>query len=355
MPHDACQLFECPLAHISTESMTSGSLQPLRESHLAWLVSTGTFASMLRILLCACIELLALLQVLRHQPKRFRTEVLCKLTARSASIVNGLKYALQLSQELLPCWLASTPAALDLRDAELTAVQWSRLFSALSQEGTHLTTIHIRMIDIPVGDSALFQVECSAIDQLVRSGRSIAECIKSTTSSMVHVLPDCARNLTDTLNRLQSLRADGVVNHKLAKQSECAQALNTLAGVLPQLTSLTHLGMHHLQLHAQLMPSLGQVLMNLPPSVTALTLTTAASAKQPEVGRLQRSMLFNAIALVKSLRELHMPNWEDTVGDDGACFEPLSQVPHLQAVYVEKIGQSSAFPEWLGFKEMPNA
>jgi hypothetical protein len=132
--------------------------------------------------------LLTLLQVLRHLPKRFSTEVLCKLTARSGSLVNGLEYALQLPQDLLLRWVASTPAALDLRDAELTAVQWSRLFSALSQEGTHLTTIHIRMIDIPVGDSALIQVECKAIDQLVSSGRSIAERIKSTssTSSEVH-------------------------------------------------------------------------------------------------------------------------------------------------------------------------
>jgi hypothetical protein len=124
--------------------------------------------------------------------------------------------------------------------------------------------------------------------------------------------------------------------------------------VLPQLTTLRHLGLHHLQPHALLMPSLGQLLMNLPPSVTTLTLTTAPSGKLG-VGRLQRSILFNAIASVRSLRELHMPTWEDVVGEDGACFEPLSQMPHLEAVFVEKIGQSSAYPKWLGFKEMPNA
>jgi hypothetical protein len=47
-----------------------------------------------------------------------------------------------------------------------------------------------------------------------------------------------------------------------------------------------------------------------------------------------------------------MPDWENVVGNDGTCLEPLIQMPHLETVYVSKIGQSSAFPEWLGFKEI---
>jgi hypothetical protein len=296
--------------------------------------------------------LLALLQVLQHLPKRFSTDVFSRLTARSGSLVSGLKYALQLSQDLLSCWVASCPAALDLRDAELTAIQWTRLFAALSQGGTHLTTIHIRVIDIPVGDSAIFQVKCRVIDQLLSTGRSTAENIRSSSQG-THAY--YAEQLTNAFQRLQFLRADGAIHHKHARESECAQVLNTLVGLLPQLTSLRHLGLHNMLLHALLMPSLGQLLMNLPPSVTSLTLTTAPSTKPLEVGQLQRSMLFNAITSVKSLRELHVPNWEDVVGDDAACLEPLSQMPHLEAVYVAKIGQSSAFPEWLGFKEIPEA
>jgi hypothetical protein len=289
--------------------------------------------------------LLALLQVLRHLPKRFSTEVFCKLIARSGSLFRGLKYALHLPQDLLSRQVASTPAELDLRDAELTALQWTRLFSALSQEGAHLTTIHIRVMGIPVAAS---EIRVSDIDHLVRMGRDIQDSLKSPV-----VQPDGydASRLSNTLDSLQSLITSGERDRKHARESECAHVLNTLEGLLPQMTSLTHLGLHHLQPHALLMPLLGQVLMNLPPSVNALTLTTAASPNFG-VGRLQRNMLFNAIAMVRSLRELHMPDWENVVGNDGTCLESLIQMPHLEAVYVSKIGQSSAFPEWLGFKEI---
>jgi hypothetical protein len=115
--------------------------------------------------------------------------------------------------------------------------------------------------------------------------------------------------------------------------------LSILAGVLPQLTALQHVGLHNLQLQMQLMPALGQVLVSLPPSVTALTLTTATSLKK--VGPQQRGILFNSIALVKSLRKLHMPNWQDIVSDDGACVEPLCHLPRLDAVYVTEVKESS--------------
>ena len=133
--------------------------------------------------------------------------------------------------------------------------------------------------------------------------------------------------------------------------AECAQVLNTLAGVLPQLRSLVHIGLHSLPLQPQLMPAVGQALLDLPASVTALTLTTSAAAQQ---GPVQRGMLFSSIALVRGLRELHMPDWEAVVGEDGVCVEPLHGLPHLATVHVPHVKQSGAYPAGLTFKAPPD-
>jgi hypothetical protein len=117
--------------------------------------------------------------------------------------------------------------------------------------------------------------------------------------------------------------------------------LSTLAGVLPQLPSLKHFGLYNLQLQAQMMPALGHVLLDLPPSVTALTITFAAGERN--LSPLQRGMLFNAIALVRGLRELYMPDWDAVVLNDVACMEPLYRLPHLQAMYVPEEDESGAY------------
>ena len=120
--------------------------------------------------------------------------------------------------------------------------------------------------------------------------------------------------------------------------------LSTLAGVLPQLHSLQHVGLHNLQLQPQLLPALGQALLDLPPSVTTLTLTTSKRALFSALSAAQRGMLFSAIALVRGLRELHMPDWEAVVGEDGVCVEPLHGLPHLATVHVPHVKQSGAYP-----------
>jgi hypothetical protein len=91
------------------------------------------------------------LQVLRHLPHRFTADVFCKLTNSSGSFCEGCESALHLPQDLLSRWVASTASVLDLRSADLTALQWSRLFAALLQEGTHIPEIHVRAIVIPSG------------------------------------------------------------------------------------------------------------------------------------------------------------------------------------------------------------
>jgi hypothetical protein len=130
---------------------------------------------------------------------------------------------------------------------------------------------------------------------------------------------------------------------------EYAHVLCTPSGVLPQLTNIQHVGLHNLRLQPQLITELSHVLVSLPPSVTALSLSTAIS--ENELNPRQRGILFSSIALVKSLRELHMPDWREIVGEDVSCLEPLYHLPHLDVVHVTRIRQSASFPAELNFKD----
>jgi hypothetical protein len=289
-------------------------------------------------------EVLTFLQVIRRLPARFAADVFTKLTDTSGSFISGFKRALYLPQDLLSCWVATTPAVLDLRTAELTAVQQSKLFAALPQGGLHLTEFHIRIVDFP--DNTLCEITARTLDQYIQTGKNHVQACRTN--------PMHTQNLSDldyALDYMQCEKSDGVVKRTYDLSIECAHLLSTIAWVLPQLATLQHFGLHNLQLHSKFMPALGQVLGDLPPSVTVLSLTTATSVVRSEVERSQRRMLFYAIGMIRSLRELHMPDWAALVGDDGTCVEPLFHLPHLQAVYVRAVTQSSAFPAKLPFKK----
>jgi hypothetical protein len=288
--------------------------------------------------------------VLQNLPPRFATVVFSKLTDSSGSLVKGCERALHLPKHLLSHWMASTPAVLDLRTAKWTALQWSRLFDALLQGGRHLTEFHTRLVRSRSGDSRVAEVPLDSARSCLQQCRNFAQEYRHYSLS-----DTVSTEFKELIDTLESLINDGVKKRENARNSafkvECVHMLRAFAGVLPQLTTLQHVGLHNLPLQTQLIPALGQVLMSFPPSVTTLTLTTAASVETMDVGLLLRSMLFKAIALVKNLRELHIPNWEDIVGRDEACLEPLYQLPRLETVYVTKVKNSSAFPEQLAFKE----
>jgi hypothetical protein len=270
--------------------------------------------------------------------------VFSKLNDSLDSFGNGFKRA------LLSCWVATIPAVLDLRTAELTALQLSRLFAAILQGGIRLTSIHIKLVSLPDGYHAPCEVSGGALEDLVTYGKSCVErCIAGQKRGRN------LNKLNDTFDRLRSTKTDGRVKYTSDRIAECGQLLSILAGALPQMCTLQHVGLHFVQLHAQLIPALGQVLMSLPPSVTALTLSTVEFVRDNGSGPLQRSMLFNAIGTLRSLRTLRIPNWEDIVGNDGACVEPLCHLPHLRAVHVRAVKQSSAFPAKLPFKAGPQA
>jgi hypothetical protein len=281
---------------------------------------------------------LVLLQVLRHLPNRFSADVFGKLTDISGSVVIGCVRALLLPFDLLACWVASTPAVLDLRTVALTAVQWSRLSAAVLERGAHLTEIHIRIPDPPFAPFTP-QERARVVAQYMQSCQpcSYSRCTAAAGSRSLH--QEKGRKLSgssvpdeeDEVEEEYRTREQFQTDPKLRSSRESAPVLSTLAGLLPQLTALQHVGLHNLRLQPQPLTEVRQVLMSLPPSVTALTLSTKLSFQ--EVGPRQRSILFNSIASVKSLRELHMPNWWDIVGDDESCVEPLYYMPQLQAVY----------------------
>ena len=65
---------------------------------------------------------------------------------------------------------------------------------------------------------------------------------------------------------------------------------------------------------------------------------------------MEKTLFFQAVAQLKGLKELHMPDWEAVVGEDVACVEPLYGLPHLEVVHVPDVKQSDAFPAELTFK-----
>ena len=71
---------------------------------------------------------------------------------------------------------------------------------------------------------------------------------------------------------------------------------------------------------------------------------------QGTVGVEEKKQFFRAVALVRSLKELHMPQWKAFVGGHaGFCCEPLRSIPWLRML-VPTVQQSPAFPPGLIFQ-----
>ena len=132
------------------------------------------------------------------------------------------------------------------------------------------------------------------------------------------------------------------------------QVLCTLGWSLPQLKELKHLGLHSLLLTAETLSALGQLLSSLPRSVTTLTISVDVAGGGGAVYKLpERLLFFKAVAMVRGLRRLALPQWETLVGGDAAaCVEPLAAHPLLEAVFVNEVLESSAFPQCLRFQEL---
>lgn len=78
--------------------------------------------------------------------------------------------------------------------------------------------------------------------------------------------------------------------------------------------------------------------------MTKFTITTCEV--QGEVfGEAERMLFSTAVAVVRNLRELHMPHWEAFVWRDASdCCEPLHGLPLLEMIFVSEVKVSDAFP-----------
>lgn len=131
------------------------------------------------------------------------------------------------------------------------------------------------------------------------------------------------------------------------------QLLCTLGGAVQQLTQLHHLGLYRVPVTVRSIAALGQLVYNLPASVTELTLSTT-TVKNSTVGVSEKLQFFRAVAVVVSLKELHMPEWEQFVGEDSVdCVEPWYGVASLETVYVQEVKENCSFPPGLSFKVFP--
>ena len=114
------------------------------------------------------------------------------------------------------------------------------------------------------------------------------------------------------------------------------------------MTSLKHLGLHNIRISFPVVCNLGQFLSSLPRCVTTLTLAEVDVGGASEGDKV---LLFRAVALVRGLRDLHVPEWEAVVGGAAAaCAQPLRALPHLHTIYVAEVKQSAAFPPGLNFQ-----
>lgn len=281
--------------------------------------------------------------------------------------------ASHLPQDILARWVQLTAPVLDLREVSASVPQWTRLLTVLQQYPSTVTELRFQL---PVTSSGHFDEENTgnaAESSAASTNHSCLICRHSDmysqsllqargTAAMARACARCS-NRTVTHSLFASDFTDAIrtaCRHMPKPQPVSAshsKVLHTLAGVVPYMSSLHHVGLHHLPLQAPLMPSPGQVLLALPPSLTSLTLDTCPLGEAHKNTLLQlRSMLFIAIAIVQSLRELRMPASEDIVGQDVECVQPLYRLPHLHVVLVREVKDTNAFPAAaLTFKALSDA
>ena len=113
---------------------------------------------------------------------------------------------------------------------------------------------------------------------------------------------------------------------------ESSHNLSVLGGFAARMKFLQHLGLHCFSPSLPVVRNLGQLLSSLPLTVTTLTLAglVLGSLKQSE-----KRLFLRAVAQMRGLRKLRMPQWEAVVGDDaGVCVQPLRALPHLLTIFV---------------------
>lgn len=169
----------------------------------------------------------------------------------------------------------------------------------------------------------------------------------ATTEKKVHVgclCSSCSSLVPACQYAPQSLRLNGFQQQL---QDSTTKMLRSIFGCAAHLTSLQHLGLHSMYLTLPAVRILGNILSSLPLTTTELTL----SGLLGEMKHADTVFLFKAIALLRGLKKLHMPEWENMVGIHAReCVQALKSMPCLEVVYVAEVKQSDVFPPGITFK-----
>ena len=77
-------------------------------------------------------------------------------------------------------------------------------------------------------------------------------------------------------------------------------------------------------------------------------------ADTTDAGRLtalEKTLFFQAVAQLKGLKELHMPQWDVFIGRDArACVEPLRRLQDLKAIHVSRSRGKEWLQDWIGLQ-----
>lgn len=166
-------------------------------------------------------------------------------------------------------------------------------------------------------------------------------CVSPTAPSLPVYCIDARQVYQDISQRLQS------------EKEQFPHPLCSLGAATPHMINLQHLGLHQLPFSSEVFCSLGHLFRTLPPSVTALTLVFKRDyvLMPPH----ERGLLFQAIALIRQLEELHLPTWyfhmQLHACDESMCVDALRGLPKLRAVVVPAhAGWENTLPAGLPFE-----
>jgi hypothetical protein len=233
------------------------------------------------------------------------------------------------------------------------------------------TTAHTPLLDIASVSSSTSSAAANFRKSLVKM---LFFCAFDTTPTVTCNL--CVRPRSGFPNMIcpgfQCAACDEfIINHELARELpafendlaelfSCTGALHapeskSVVGMMWSavacMPNLQQIGLHGLQLSLHTATALVQLLSCAPPSVSKLTITTDTGNAADGLAEVDvKMLLFKAVASLKGLRELVMPQWEAVVGQHASeCVAVLKGMPVFGKVHVAEVKDASAFPPGVVF------
>lgn len=261
--------------------------------------------------------------------------------------------AVCLSAPFMTSWVIASAPHIDLQMAELSPSQWCIFTAALLHTPpSAVTSLHLsagsKLKDLATQFSTQTVSRCD--------GCALFDCGSpeeriDVVSDCVHCNSKCTRGVADMTATCQQLN--------LVVEQDHMQVLGAAQVITAHTCTLQLLGLHNLDLTPHLLEPLHRLLGSLPDTVTQLKLTTCKACGDLGVfGVHEKKQFFRAVAQVRSLRELHMPQCAAFVGGDidkvSSCVEPLQSMAKLK-IFVPQVGKTSAFSPNLTFHAIGQA